>query len=289
MKREIEKRKGEISLTRYYGSEASLADITSRNLDGVSASLAGKSISLIGCGTIGSHLARFLVQSGAGNGTPLNLVDPQLLTTGNLGRHLLNFADIGKPKAKALAHELSRFHPEVQTRPFDDDVSDVWHRVRSSNLIIDATGSEVVSDFINTKAVEERNRSREMRVLHVWLFGNGIAAQTFLNAGGEFACYRCLRPDLSAPWIDDPRKDVKDIGQVAAASCGDGPYLPYSVAAPVRAAAIALEATLNFFDGQVGARLRTSTIDTERAKRLNDKSPKPHDRCPACGAQKSTH
>ncbi|MEO9687303.1 MAG: ThiF family adenylyltransferase [Nitratireductor sp.] len=281
---EIRKRETNIGLIRYHGSEASLDDITSRNLNGMATSLKGKSIAVVGCGTIGSHLARYLVQSGAGNDARLFLVDRELLAAGNLGRHLLNFADIGESKAEALATELSRFHPDVRIKALAIDVKDVWNRLRGCDLVVDATGVEAVSDYLNQRALEARSLGQSAFLLHTWLFGNGIAAQSFLNVGDGFACYRCLRPDLGKPWLNDPRKDVKDVGRIAATSCGDGPYLPFSVAAPAMAAGLGLQAILDFFDGKPGARLRTIALDLEEARKLNEKSPKPHEQCPACGA-----
>ena len=279
---ELIRREETVQLERYQGSEASLDHVTNRNLQEGFTSAKSKRIALIGCGTIGSHLARFLVQSGAGNQGELLLVDSQALISGNLGRHFLNFADIGKPKASALAEELRRFHPDVNVNYVNVDVSTIWKRIAGYDLVIDATGTETVSDSLNAKALLARKAGTPCNLLHVWLFGNGVASQSFLNMGGELACYRCLRPNLDAPWLNDPRKDVKDVGTVVPASCGDGPYLPYHVDAPVVAASLALRAALDFFKGDPGARLRNALIDSDRARHLPDKSPTRHERCPAC-------
>lgn len=281
IRRELLRRKDTIKLQRYMGSEASLDHVTSRNL-GQIPSLKGKRIALVGCGTIGSHLARYLVQSGAGNEAELLLIDNQTLAAGNLGRHLLNFDAVGKGKAQALAAELQRFHPDVRLTPLDGDGAILWPRFESADLIIDATGVEMFSDALNARAIDARSVGRSCQVLHVWLFANGTAAQSFLNVGGDFACYRCLRPDLSRPWINDPRKDVKDGGNVAPASCGEGPYLPFAVDAPVTAAAIALRSILGFFGGRSDPRLRTALIDAAHANHLDDKSPRRRQECPAC-------
>lgn len=278
---ELLRRKQGISLVQHTGSEASLDHVTTRNL-ATTPSLKGKRIALIGCGTIGSHLARYLVQSGAGNDGELVLIDNQPFAAGNLGRHLLNFDALGKQKAPALATELARFHPNVKLTPIDHDAMSVWPRLESADLIIDATGVEMVSDALNAKAIELRRAGKQINLLHVWLFANGVAAQSFLNLGSDFACYRCLRPDVSRPWIDDPRKNVKNDGTIAPAFCGDGPYLPFSVDAPIVAAAIALRSVLGFFGGHQHPLLRTAQIDPEHAIRKEDKSPRKHQECPAC-------
>lgn len=281
---EVKRRKATIGLVRYWGSEASLDQVTKRNLPSEQKSLKGKRIAVLGCGTIGSHLARFLVQCGAGNGEPLIVVDHQSLSAGNIGRHLLNFRDVGKPKAEALAVELRRFHPDVKVTSINADISKIWKRVSKCDLIVDATGVESVTEFLNAAAMEAR-ASGPCNLLHTWLFANGIAAQSFLNIGGEFACYRCLRPELDKPWRYDPRKRVKDTGTVVTASCGDGAYVPFAVNAPVMAASLALGAALDFASGTPGPRLRTLVIDEKAAHSVKDQSPNRHDRCPACSSQ----
>src|SRR5262249_5937209 len=78
-----------VVVTRYRGHPVDERYLYSRNL-GVQKTLAGKSIALIGCGTIGGFLARQLAQSGAGSsGGKLRLLDNDILQPGNLGRHLL--------------------------------------------------------------------------------------------------------------------------------------------------------------------------------------------------------
>lgn len=278
----IRKRKNKIALDLLHGKKATLDFVTTRNLQSDVSHLKGKRIALIGCGTIGSHLGRFLIQSGAGNNADLYLVDNQLLNPGNLGRHLLNFGDIGKPKASSLAVELGRFHPELNIVPINSDAKMILSRISDCDLIIDATGVESVSEELNWEAIKARIDQRQFHLLHVFMFGNGIAAQSFLNVGGDFACYRCLRPNLEQQWHDDPRKNVKTIGDVAPASCGDGPYVPYAVDAPVMAAGLALRAVLDFFSGTPGQRLRQVTVNVEEAKPPNNKSPKPVPTCPAC-------
>lgn len=98
-----------IQLERLSAVWCSIEDVVDRNNNAVR-NLRDLSIALVGCGTIGSHLARMLVQSGAGIAGRFSLYDNQRLSEGNIGRHLLGFADIGKPKASALKAELQRFH-----------------------------------------------------------------------------------------------------------------------------------------------------------------------------------
>jgi molybdopterin/thiamine biosynthesis adenylyltransferase len=278
----IEDSASTIELDRYCGSPADIDYVTSRNIQDSETPLRGKKIALIGCGTIGGYLARFLVQSGAGNDGELFLVDSETLSPGNIGRHLLNFEDFGLDKAEAVKAEIQRFHPSVVLRAKRVDALKIWDEFFNFDLIIDATGVEIVSEELNRRALLRRQISRSCALLHTWLFGNGIAAQSFLNDGDGFACYRCLRPELDRPWLNDPRKEVASIGDITVAACGDGPYVPYSVDAPAIAASLALQAVLDYFSGTPRARLRTRIIDYQKANHIDDKSPKPHTRCPVC-------
>lgn len=279
---QYEKRSSSIELIRCTGREASLDFITERNLESGTTSLKGKRIAVVGCGTIGSYLARYLVQTGAGNSQDLLVVDNQVLLPGNLGRHLLNFEDLGRPKATGLAEELRRFHPDTRVVSFDAEVKNVWPQLADADLIIDATGVEIVSEFMNAEALARRKVGRTCNLLHVYLFGNGVAAQTYLNIG-EGACYRCLRTDLAKPWKDDPRKDRGDDGDIRPAACGDGPYLPFAVNAPVEAACLALRATLEFFTGTTRQTFRSVPLDFSRArKEWKEKELERDGRCPAC-------
>lgn len=270
----------QIDVKGYIGTDASPAYIASRNLGEEKPPLMGKSITLIGCGTIGSHLGKFLVQNGAGQKGDLTVVDNDYLSAGNLGRHLLSYEDLGRSKSEALANELNRFHPSLTVQSINDTVQNVWHRIQTTNLIIDATGVENISEFLNIKAMERRASGKTSSLLHLFLWHNGIAAQSFLNAGSESACYRCLKPELQ--WRFDPRKNVSDSPKIVANRCGDGPYLPFSVAASVSAAALGLEAVLDFFSSNQGSFLRTHSMNEKLTKRIKNTRPSKSKLCPLC-------
>lgn len=272
-----------IILRKYYGQNVSQKFVTTRNIMKENHVLADKNIVLIGCGTIGSHLARYLVQSGAGTNKPLVLIDNDILAPGNIGRHLLNFSDIGAPKATAVAKEISKFHPDVKIEAKDVNVLDAFSTISKADLVIDATGVEIVSEFLNSHIKKLGSKGKCPALLHVFLWNNGIAAQTFLMDGEDFACYRCLRPDLKTKqWRFDPRKDVSSSGKIIPANCGDGPYLPYSLISSVSAATLALGAVIDYFSGSTGHRLRNLIFDRTEARIVKDQSPKVSSKCPVC-------
>src|SRR3546814_13106383 len=87
--------KDKLGLQRWSASDCSLERITSRNVPKL-AGLASKKVGLVGCGTIGSHLARMMMQSGAGSNQLLYLFDHDHVAPGNIGRHLLNLENLGQ-------------------------------------------------------------------------------------------------------------------------------------------------------------------------------------------------
>tara|TARA_R110000824_G_scaffold114141_3_gene264423 strand:+ start:542 stop:2221 length:1680 start_codon:yes stop_codon:yes gene_type:complete len=280
----IANRKSEINLTRFGGFWCDQKTLAERNLVGMN-TLAGKKIALIGCGTLGSHLAKFLVQSGAGFDAPLYLFDGQGLSAGNVGRHYLGIGQIDKAKAEALCDELKRFHPDIDVRAICRDVFDDWNTAKDCDLIIDATGDWNTQNAVNEAFLNGEDVKAEA-VLYSWICGNGAAAQGFLSIVGDGYCFRCLRPDAGKNWRYTALKPkYEEI--IEEATCGDGAYYPYSVAAPAIAAGLSTEMILGWANGKPGSRLKTIVIDHERGAERQPTTPSPAAACPACAARDS--
>lgn len=266
-------------IRRYAGKWSSLADVTDRN-NMAQSDLSGKSIALVGCGTIGGHLARMLAQCGAGNAAKFSLFDHDILTQGNVGRHLLGFADIGKPKARAVATEIERFHPQLTVTPYVQDAMEnvdilAWH-----DLVIDATGDWNIQSALNDWFLNLAS-DRPSALLHCWVFKNGAGVQSFLNMKDEYSCFRCLKPKFDGPWRY-PAGNQKSGLTVEPATCGDGSYIPFTVDVSCNAAALATRAALDWANGRPGQRLRTIATDYETGIQQNPCSPKAAVDCPAC-------
>jgi molybdopterin/thiamine biosynthesis adenylyltransferase len=271
----------EVKVDRMTGIDASLRFSVERNLAGRN-SLIGKQIALVGCGTIGSHLGKLLVQSGAGCEGTLSLYDTDKVSPGNLGRHLLGFNEIGREKAQALADHLRTFHPDISVKAFCRDATKEWSKLELSDLVIDATGDWNVASILNDMTV--RSKRKGLAVLHSWVFGNGVAAQSFLNLNDGLACFRCLKTGFEGQWRYNPLKDVTSAVRQAPARCGEAGYIPFSVDAPVAAASLSIRAILDWAAGQPGQRLRTIVLDHKEGREsVKWVSPSRLDNCPACG------
>lgn len=274
-----------VALNRYSGRWSSLADVTDRNNPNAK-DLSQKSVALIGCGTIGSHLARMLVQAGAGNAHILTLFDPELLAHGNIGRHLLGFGDIGIPKATAVATELERFHPQVHVAAYQQDALLHLDVIGQHDLVIDATGEWNVQSALNEWFLDGTEK-KTAALLHSWVFMNGAGVQSFLNLNDEFACFRCLKPAFDGKWRF-PAGDEKDALNLQPATCGDGSFIPFTVDAPVMAASLACRAALDWVNEDPGPRLRSAVVDVRRGRHQQPRSPTPADTCPACAPRRTS-
>jgi len=267
---------GACDVARFSGSRADLVHIFERNMH-QQTPLTATNITLVGCGTIGSHLAKMLVQSGAGHsGGRLLLIDDQSLEPGNIGRHYLGPIHIAHFKSKALQEELQRSYPDARVVAHTDDALASTSLFAKDALVIDATGEEGVGLALN-----DHLYNSEVARLHVALFGNGAAAQALLVDGHEYGCYRCLKTPDGRQWRFDPMKSGF-APQEKTAACGEGQFIPYAVAAPATAAGLALQLALAWRSGNPSPRLRTMRIDPEVTRQVGDKNPSKMDGCPAC-------
>ena len=89
-------------------------DILSRDLSGTASHLEKARVIMVGVGSLGSPVALQLAKSGIGE---LVLIDPDVLESANLGRHVLGTDDLAWPKAEALAEKLKRDLPTVKVTP----------------------------------------------------------------------------------------------------------------------------------------------------------------------------
>ncbi|MCY1418068.1 thiamine biosynthesis protein ThiF [compost metagenome] len=72
---------------------------------------------MVGVGSLGSTVALQLARSGVGE---LVLIDPDILESANLGRHVLGADDLAQSKATALAEKITHDLPTVKVTAFMD-------------------------------------------------------------------------------------------------------------------------------------------------------------------------
>ncbi len=275
----LKQRSTKVKLLKFSGKWASLRDVVARNA-AMTPNLSSFSIALVGCGTIGGYLARLLAQSGAGSANNnFLLVDPDVMAIGNLGRHILGFTDLEKPKAQAVSEELSRLHPSLTTSFLNEDVMQNLAVLSRYDLIIDATGDWNVQSALNAWFMKSGEGPKAL--LHSWIFMNGAGVQSFLNMKDEYACFRCLKTSFDGRWRY-PAGDEHEELNLKPATCGDGAFVPFPSDVSTTAAAIASRAALEWAAGKPGPRLRTLVTDLERGQTQKPRYPTKLHNCPAC-------
>lgn len=272
---------GAVKISGYVGVPVDGDYIFSRNLGRMN-NLAGRRILLIGCGTIGGFLAQQLAQSGAGaGGGCLTLVDPDILQGANLGRHLLGAPYLDRNKADACADFLREQLPQLDIKSIPDSVMKKLETLDRQDLVVDASGEEALSIALNERAVASRPNFPPL--LFVWIEGNGAAAVGFMSDGPDWACLKCLRPDLSGPKRFRLVRDEAEVESGRNLACGDAHFIPFPVSRAATAAGLACDMALDWANGDLRHRWRSVTMDHRKAVRIGDANPKRVDHCPACG------
>ncbi|GLQ87706.1 ThiF family adenylyltransferase [Dyella flagellata] len=264
-----------IARTRVFNVSAEY--IHHRNL--LKTGLQGKRISLVGCGAIGGHLALALAKLGAGLGSHgvLRLIDPDILQSENLGRHLLGLESIFEPKSEALRRHLLGQFPllniDAQQRRFD--ASDC-----ACDLIIDATGEEALGEEINYQRLSLPPRSRP-QALHVWILGNGECTQAIWCDTKKHACLHCLRQEDAArtkrfdPIVTAPEVRVR----------GCEAFTPYAISAPLTGASLAIDMVTAWLANSLKLRFRTRVVEGANVRPIKSQDVEPLSGCAACGIQ----
>lgn len=254
----------------YIGSRIDDKFIVERNVPSMK-TLAAKRIALIGCGTIGGYLADLLVRAGAGSGGgELVLIDNEILTTGNLGRHLLGFSNVGTNKARALAQKFLSDAPSAEVRPLDLDAKDV--NFNKMDLVIDATGEEALGHLLETRYLEGQAR------LSTWIEGPGVVVRAHLKTNRGQACSYCLAMHAKN---GEYLATEEPIPQVYAGQGCEQEYVPFPATVSIQAACLALEVVLDWVAGTPTNTLRTRVVALGYSCRP-DSSPPNIKGCPAC-------
>ncbi|MDO9010346.1 MAG: ThiF family adenylyltransferase [Gallionella sp.] len=267
---------GSSSILRLSITDISPSFVHSRNLS--FADLRDKRITVIGCGAIGSYLAQSLVRLGAGLGRgSLRLVDHDTLQPENLGRHALGYPALFKFKAHALREELLRQFPLSQIEAVAKSVVD-YQPLFDADLLIDATGEESVSELLNGWRLD---RKAKTPILHVWIKGNGECVQSLWADNSGTGCFRCLKSTDEYSYRQDrfPVLNVAPLKQ----SVGCHAFTPYAVSSPMQAAALAIDAVIDWMKGDPSPRFRTRSIENSDVRRVKNQNISRLQNCPACG------
>ncbi|MCP4902048.1 MAG: hypothetical protein GY906_34210 [bacterium] len=154
---------------------------------GTGVDLSDKRIALIGCGSIGGYVAHLLARAGVGE---ISLIDPDHYRWENAGRHVLGVANVGKPKAEALAENLRRELPHLSINPINKDWRD-WVSSRdapfeNADLIVSTAATWSCEQPLNLLA----RCSTFPTVLFGWLEPYALAGHV-LTVASNGGCLQC--------------------------------------------------------------------------------------------------
>lgn len=243
--------------------------LASRNIPNRT-SLTGIRIALIGCGTIGAYLADLMIRAGAGlGGGELELIDPEFFVPGNLGRHRLGLPAMYRRKAEALAEDLRRIVPSVHVTARPVDARKVMD-LEKFDLVVDATGEEALSNHLNLKFHGERF----VPMVFTWIAEGGKTVHVLIRDTKDAACYQCLTRNVGEGHA----------GAASAVLAGYGCeslYVPFPVSVSVSAAALALDAILDWANHQSSPKYRKRSM-TGPFHSYQDSDCQKAPNCPAC-------
>jgi hypothetical protein len=198
-----------------------------------------KRVLLIGCGSLGSPLAKALARAGVGH---FDIVDSQLMETENTSRHELGMREVGQGKAPGLARKLIQDVPALKARGFVADAAS-WTtkncRPGNYDLIVECTAESSVRTFMSHART---GLFGDCPVIHAWSEPLCSAAHVVLS-------------QPSVPWPgDDPADTLVNASDLSAGdtriqppACAGG-FHPYGAADIDLVAAFAAERVIAVLD-----------------------------------------
>jgi hypothetical protein len=204
--------------------------------------LRGSRVAVIGCGSLGSPMARLLAQAGVGM---LDLIDPETLNWANVGRHGLGAESVDMLKADGLARLLARNFPHARFAGHAKAWQDVRDVLTKADLIVGAVGSWSEEGELNDLHLA----GGLPPVLYTWLEPHGVAAHAILLGKGS-GCLQCalgVHGEPDARVVNFAAQTLKQ-----APACGAF-FQPYGATATSMAAGLAADLALDALLDRAGA------------------------------------
>ena len=156
--------------------------------------LKASTVTIIGCGALGTVLANNLCRAGIGK---LIIADRDYIELNNLQRQILfDEDDVTRrlPKAIAAAQRLQRINSEVTVEALVEDINadGIETLIRETDLVLDATDNFETRYLLNDVCIKYQRP---------WIYSGVIASYgvTMNILPGDTACLRCAFPEMPMP------------------------------------------------------------------------------------------
>lgn len=222
-------------------------------------------VGIIGCGSLGGYIAYALAQAGIGQ---LHLIDPEVLTHANTGRHILGGSDVGLSKSEALANKIRSAFPHISFVKSDDKK---WQVVASEkpemfedmDLIISTIADWESESLLNYYHIK---KNLTCPILYGWTEPHAVAGHALFinNDEGCFACNMSAHGDCEEKVSDWPNGS----GLVAEPGCGSyfQPYGPIELSHTVN---LISELALDYFTENIDVTVHRIWASKQRFLKRN--------------------
>jgi len=139
-------------------------------------------VGVIGCGALGSGVARLLAKSGIGH---LVLVDPEELTWENIRRHQLGAGAVGMNKADVMAQAIPHQNPDIgSTKAYGSSVEALLTKAPAAldglDLVVACTATWSANSFLDAFSARAA-----IPILYAWMERHAVAAHAVLIMPGH--------------------------------------------------------------------------------------------------------
>lgn len=198
-------------------------------------------VAVVGLGAVGSRIAEHLTLAGIKH---LTLVDSEVMSANNLGRHVLTREYLGANKANSMAAHLRRRMPGLDIHSMPSTLRE-WLKIARPNefdVIVLATGD------LAEERLWLRHAWREgwpCRLVSTFVEAANLGGHAIAMQPGEPGCLECLYEIMDSTATGFLRTIMLAAGQSPSREIsGCGAFTPYSAISATRTALLAAELAL---------------------------------------------
>lgn len=210
-------------------------------------SVSHTAVLVLGCGSLGGHVASMLASAGIGN---MTLVDHDIFSHANTFRHLLGRRFVSHKKVDGMRQALLEKYPYLQVEPLFGRtaqlIADEQLDLASFDLVVDATGN--ATHHLTLSAALSKTSDAPPAVL-TWLDALGLGGHVVTAFPGMLGCPRCLYSDPAMPLYNRVAfaRAGSELSQTAF-GCG-GYFTPFSDLDAVETATLAARVAVRVLIG----------------------------------------